>query len=264
MILVDKNIKDRANSIFKENYVQSKVQSTSYDLTTDTIIVGDRDYKEYSLKPNETVLIKTKEKISMPSDLIGWVLDKNSRIRLGLTVTSPIYQPGHTTYIYFRLQNVSQNEIVIRENDELAQIMFEQLATKPNMTYDKKPDASFNNELRYKGYGNYKDEFAKRIEKFEELNKDLEKREGSIYANILTMMGIFVSIFSLITINFSNISSENFNDDLILKMNLSLGIIITLFLGLIFLFVNKKNSRFMYFLFAIVMCVLIGILILII
>lgn len=92
----------------------------------------------------------------------------------------------------------------------------------------------------------------------------MEKREGSIYANILTMMGIFVSIFSLITINFSNISSENFNGDLILKMNLSLGIIITLFLGLIFLFVNKKNSRFMYFLFAIVMCVLIGILILII
>ena len=43
------------------------------------------------------------------------------------------------------------------------------------------------------------------------------------------MMGIFVSIFSLITVNFNQLNSKNLTGDFILNMNLSLGIIITLF-----------------------------------
>jgi dCTP deaminase len=50
------------------------------------------------------------------------------------------------------------------------------------------------------------------------------------------MMGIFVSIFSLVSINFNQLNSKNLTADFILKMNLSLGIIIALFIGLIMFF----------------------------
>lgn len=55
------------------------------------------------------------------------------------------------------------------------------------------------------------------------------------------MMGIFVSIFSLITVNFNQLNSKNLPVDFILKMNLSLGII-TLFIGLIMIFLRKRED----------------------
>ena len=56
------------------------------------------------------------------------------------------------------------------------------------------------------------------------------------------MMGIFVSIFSLITVNFNQLNSKNLTVDFILKMNLSLGII-TLFIGLIMIFLRKREDN---------------------
>ena len=55
-------------------------------------------------------------------------------------------------------------------------------------------------------------------------------------------MGIFVSIFSLITVNFNQLNSKNIPVDFILKMNLSLGII-TLFIGLIMIFLRKREDN---------------------
>ena len=55
-------------------------------------------------------------------------------------------------------------------------------------------------------------------------------------------MGIFVSIFSLITVNFNQLNSKNLTVDFILKMNLSLGII-TLFIGLIMIFLRKREDN---------------------
>lgn len=56
------------------------------------------------------------------------------------------------------------------------------------------------------------------------------------------MMGIFASIFSLITVNFNQLNSKNLPVDFILKMNLSLGII-TLFIGLIMIFLRKREDN---------------------
>lgn len=56
------------------------------------------------------------------------------------------------------------------------------------------------------------------------------------------MMGIFVSIFSLITVDFNQLNSKNLTVEFILKMNLSLGII-TLFIGLIMIFLRKREDN---------------------
>ena len=54
---------------------------------------------------------------------------------------------------------------------------------------------------------------------------------NNIYANILTIMGLFVSVFSLVMVNFTNISSNQITKEYIVPMNISLGIVITLFIG---------------------------------
>ena len=170
-------------------------------------------------------------------------------IRLGLSVTSPIYNPGHETPIYIRVENVSGNIITIEKDMTIAQMIFEQLSSIPTVTYNIKENASFNNENKYRGLGKYNDILSKKTQKMEKVKEDLENREASIYANILTMMGIFVSIFSLITVNFASINEKNFNKDFILTMNLSLGIVITLFMGLILLFLNRSKSKWGIFVF---------------
>ena len=42
-------------------------------------------------------------------------------------MAGPHYYPGHKTYIYLRIQNITCANITIRENDSIAQIIFEQL-----------------------------------------------------------------------------------------------------------------------------------------
>lgn len=75
------------------------------------------------------------------------------------------------------------------------------------------------------------------------------------------MMGIFVSIFSLITVNFNQLNSKNLPVDFILKMNLSLGII-TLFIGLIMIFLRKReDSKIMKYFIGLLVIMLIALLI---
>ena len=75
------------------------------------------------------------------------------------------------------------------------------------------------------------------------------------------MMGIFVSIFSLITVNFNQLNSKNLTVDFILKMNLSLGII-TLFIGLIMIFLRKReDNKIMKCFIGLLVIMLIGLLI---
>ena len=243
MILVDKEIKQRADEIFQEGYIESNVTAISYDLHIQGIISEEGLLKIYTIRPGEVVFIKTKEKIKMPLDLMGRIGEKNSRMRQGIVVAGPHYYPGHCTYLYLRVQNITSGTVKIKEGDKIAQIFFEQLRTAPEIDYAHQPNASFNDEDEYRGLAKYKDEYEDRMEKLKNVNKDLDEKVNNIYTNILTLMGLFVSVFSLVMVNFTNITNNNMTKEFIIPMNISLGIVITLFVGLLLIFVNKANRK---------------------
>ena len=83
-------------------------------------------------------------------------------MRQGLVVAGPYYQPGHNTYAFLRVGNISENVIKLEKGTNIAQVMFEQLSDIPDMPYDKQPSASFQNEDKYRGLGNYKEEYENR------------------------------------------------------------------------------------------------------
>lgn len=242
MILVDKDIKNRQSEIFCDGcYNASDVNPVSYDLHVMGIVEQDDLVDSYVLRPNEVIFVKMKEKIHIPKDLMGRIGEKNSRMRQGLWVTGPHYFPGHETYIYLRVQNITSGTIKIKKDDKIAQIFFEQLNGKPECAYDEQQSASYNEEDQYRGMAKYKDEYEERIGKIDNANNNLDEKINHIYANILTLMGIFVSVFSLIMVNFSNLGDQFANTKYVAVMNLSLGIVICLFLGLIMLFINHKE-----------------------
>lgn len=72
--------------------------SISYDLTLGEFL--DSEEGSIDLIPGEFVMIKTKEKLSIPNNITGRIGEKNSLLRLGLKVDGPQYQPGHITYAF--------------------------------------------------------------------------------------------------------------------------------------------------------------------
>lgn len=169
MMLVDKELKELINSgtLIVEGYDSKNLGSVSYDLTIDKIIsFAENDsieHEHYELSGNEYIIIKTKEKLQIPHNLLGKIEEKNSVMRMGLIVNGPCYQPGHETYAFLRVLNISKHNICLESGFKIAQIMFEELKTIPEITYDQKKDASFNNELKYRGFGNYEQDYMGKI-----------------------------------------------------------------------------------------------------
>lgn len=257
MVLVDRDIKQRASQIFIEGYDESNVTAISYDLHVQGIIIDDSLEDSCVLRPGEVVFIKSVEKIKMPDDLMGRIGEKNSRMRQGLSVSGPHYYPGHKTYLYLRVQNISSGTIKIKKDDKIAQMFFEQLTGIPEKTYPQQTDASFNDEEQYLGLSKYKDEYEERMNKIQDNNKNLDEKINHLYANILTIMGVFVSVFSLIMVNFSKVNDQNFSKEFIVPMNLSLGVVIALFIGLLLIFINKANNKWFLIAYIALMVILI-------
>lgn len=243
MIYTDKEITEKGSNIIIEGFDRENINPVSYDLTVGAIVGEDGEVKTYDLKPDEMIFIRTKEKIHMPDDLMGRIGEKNSRMRQGLWVSGPHYFPGHTTYMFLRVKNISQNIITLGQGQKIAQIFFEELTDTPAKTYDKQEDASFNDESSYRGFGKYESVYDSEIKRVQKEKDSLEKLQGRLYANILTLMGIFVSIFSLIMVNFSQLGSAALSKKTLLTINFSLGFVIAVFMGLIFLFINKGDIK---------------------
>lgn len=164
MILTDKEIRKRSKEIFRQNFCEKHVQSVSYDIHIDSVILQDgKNVSSYRLSPQESVMIKCLEYISVPHDLAIKIENRNSLIRLGLKIIAPVYQPGHSTPIYLRIQNVTADSVIEIEREmNIAQMFFIKLSSVPEQTYDQKHDASFNNEDEYTGLGkNYKSLYSK-------------------------------------------------------------------------------------------------------
>ena len=163
MVLIDKRIKELVNEgkLIVTNYKPENLGGVSYDLTIDSIIAEDDIANEYVLKPKEFVIAKTNEELYIPDNIIGKIEEKNSLLRLGLFVSGPVYQPGHRTYSFLRVYNMTNSEIKLQKDFKIAQIFFEELSGVPDETYDKKANASFNNENKYLRYGKYDNEYKK-------------------------------------------------------------------------------------------------------
>lgn len=161
MVLIDKQIKElvKEGKLIVTNYKPENLGGVSYDLTIDSIIAEDDIANEYILKPKEFVIVKTNEELYIPENIVGKIEEKNSLLRLGLFVSGPVYQPGHRTYSFLRAYNMSNSEIKLQKDFKIAQIFFEELSGIPDETYDKKANASFNNENKYVRYGKYEEQY---------------------------------------------------------------------------------------------------------
>ena len=151
MILYDKLLIEQGKDIISP-FDTERVTNIAYDLTAESFsTVPYEEQSSVTLNPGDCVHVKSVEEIKLPEDMICWVQLRNSRIRQGLSLDAPIYQPGHHTKVFFRLINNSGQELTLKEGDGIASIILERLGGKVQKPYS----GAFQNEFNYSGMSDY-------------------------------------------------------------------------------------------------------------
>ncbi len=207
-LLVDKDIRNllaygHAEKELKIPYIEHGIEecitNIGYDLRADHFMRDNKVLTECLLEPGESVFVSSQEIIGFDDSMIGRVVLKNSRIRMGLTMDAPMYQPGHITPIYFRLTNISQNEIKLEQTEKYVTLIFEQLDVGPEKPYE----GTFQKEFSFQGLADYKSKYIDQIQSINEQVKDLKSLEKNVYSNVITILTIFVAIFTILNVNIS-------------------------------------------------------------
>lgn len=150
--------------------------------------------------------------------------------------------PNNETFCFLRVQNISDSIITLSKDFAIAQVMFEELKEVPNQTYNKQ-NPSFQNETEFIGVGKYQPEYEKLSKAFSDTKEDMETLKDKMYANILTIMGIFVSIFTIVSVNIQSFSINEISTHLIATVNLSLISCISVLMGFILLIIHKGKTK---------------------
>lgn len=246
MILVDTDIlKLIEGSILSSDSVSTEemkrsVGPISYDLhALNYVNSGDVPVDAIKLLPGESVFVACQETINLPSDLTARISLRNARIRQGYTLDAPDYQPGHHTRVFFRLTNVSSSVLRLEQGGCFAQIQFEKLDHAPAHPYN----GAFQNEIAFKDMGKYTSEYREEIERAEEKLDELRHMERNIYANIITLMSIFIALFSIINVNVDLAFAANVERSRLLISNLITVGSIAFLVSLAQLCLSRKGKR---------------------
>ena len=204
MLLVDNDIQKILNGSNKKNgetYIENGEQecitNIGYDLRAEHFYFNEHEYSECELQPGESAFVAAQERVCFDDKTVGKIVLKNSRIRMGLTMDAPLYQPGHKATILFRLTNLSSNNIKLLSGEKYTTLLFDRLPNAPSKPYN----GTFQDEISFRNLGNYYAKYIKQIEKLNGKIQTLKTLEKSIYTNVLTILSIFVAIFTVINSN---------------------------------------------------------------
>lgn len=256
MLLVDKEIKRYIvdeNTLITEGYREENIGPISYDVTIDRIITKATGEKvdacdDFVLQPMNTVFIKTMEKISLPENMTARVVERNSIMRKGLFVSGPHYQPGHETRMFLRVKNFSDQDLRLIKGDRIAQLEFEKLNMAPEKPYSKQKDNNYQKEEDFRANGDIGDK--REIWDIDSKIKELDKKELQIYTSLITLMGIFVAIFSLVITNISQYAKVEPAE--LLLLNSSLCAVLVFLTFLVMLIIGKiNNTKIWYMMLAV-------------
>lgn len=110
--------------------------------STSKTIEEDIDYKKitklidisdgYILKPKELVLGITKEKITLPENICGWLNSRSRYARIGLMshITAPFIAPGVSNQQVLEIFNAGSNKIKLIPGTKICQMVFQECKGK--------------------------------------------------------------------------------------------------------------------------------------
>lgn len=114
---------DNIVRVFEKNNQPIPVkEDNDYTTITKKIVID-----KYTMKPGELVLGITKESITLPGDICGWLNSRSRFARLGLMVhiTAPFIQPGESGKQVLEIYNAGCNDLDLIPGEKLCQLILE-------------------------------------------------------------------------------------------------------------------------------------------
>lgn len=128
-----------------DNYVQETTlpgssrngQQTLNEFDPDPIEDGEEIQEEFVLHPGDFVLGTTKERVSIPDDLIAHVEGRSSLGRLAIVVhaTAGLADPGFEGKITLELSNLGTAPVALTPDMRIAQLTFTELTSPAERPY---------------------------------------------------------------------------------------------------------------------------------
>lgn len=183
MILTDIEIRDMVKNFNKYNlprplikdFKEERLQGSSYDISiSNKITVYDSSiksidlrnqdtidsiYKEvdisqgYVFKPNEYILVRLNEYITLPTNIIAHVRPRTRYTRLGIILTPQHCNQTYSGILQLGLYNATPYKITIVPNLKIGQLVFEELKSIPTQSkwYKNSTQSIYNNENKFIG-----------------------------------------------------------------------------------------------------------------
>lgn len=107
-----------------------------YDVRIEFDADGQIDSVE--LPPGKFMTASTIECFNMPTDIIGFVYDKSTWARKGLSLFNTVIEPGWCGYLTLELSNQGHDAIVFRRGMPIAQVIFQFTDEETDQPYEGK------------------------------------------------------------------------------------------------------------------------------
>jgi dCTP deaminase len=113
----------------------------------DETIVEDGD--EFILHPGDFVLGTTRERVEIPSDLIGHVQGRSSLGRLAIVVhaTAGVIDPGYRGQITLELSNLGSAPVALNPGMRISQLIFTELKTPAERPYGSMRGSKYQDQI---------------------------------------------------------------------------------------------------------------------
>ena len=179
MILTDKEIRKLCiDTKFQKNseslispFSETALQSESYDLAIGNMVaVLKKEVKwelpisGYTISPKEYLLVSLSEKINLPDNITAHIRPRTKFTRLGLLVSDQHCNSTYTGNLKIGLFNATDYAIKIYPGIRIAQMVFEELKSRPSemKQYKNKKNAAYQNEEKFIG-AKLSDEFEAKV-----------------------------------------------------------------------------------------------------
>ena len=138
--------KDHARPYVDVSASRDVINETLEAIMSDEILVEDDE--AFFLHPGELALAVTKESVTIPADLVGWLDGRSSLARLGLMVhvTAHRIDPGWSGAIVLECFNSGKLPLALKPNMTIGAINFETLSTPAKRPYNQRDNAKYKNQ----------------------------------------------------------------------------------------------------------------------
>ncbi len=125
--------------VFKKKYLGRRQKALDLSKVGFQEATEKHHERSITLPPGGMCLGITRERITMPSDLMGTLEGRSRYARMGLAVhvTSALVQPGSDNHQVLEIVNFAPFPVTIHEGMRISQIVFERLQTATSKPYAK-------------------------------------------------------------------------------------------------------------------------------